>query len=73
MKRLKLTIEGMHCASCSTNIERSLKKIKGIHDVSISLMTKKGFVEVDDTVKEEDLKHAVARAGQYRLIKIEGL
>ncbi|MBS3081350.1 heavy-metal-associated domain-containing protein, partial [Candidatus Pacearchaeota archaeon] len=27
MKKIKLTIEGMHCASCAGNIERSLKKV----------------------------------------------
>ncbi|HLC78239.1 MAG TPA: cation transporter, partial [Candidatus Nanoarchaeia archaeon] len=37
MKKLKLTIEGMHCASCATNIEKSLKKVPGVKEVSVSV------------------------------------
>ena len=70
MKKIKLTIEGMHCASCSSNIERSLKKVNGIKNVSVSLMTRKGIVEAEDSVSEEDLKKAVARTG-YKVVKVE--
>jgi len=70
MKKLKITIEGMHCASCSSNIERSLKKVSGIKEVSISLMLKKGTIEADDSVSEEEIRKAVSKAG-YRVSKIE--
>lgn len=66
----KLFIEGMHCASCASNVERSLKKIKGVKSVNVSLMTRKAIVDVDSTVSDDDLKKAVARTG-YKLIKIE--
>jgi len=70
MKKLKITIEGMHCASCASNIERSLKKVSGIKEVSISLMLKKGTIEADDSVSEEEIRKAVSKAG-YRVSKIE--
>lgn len=70
MKKIKLTIEGMHCASCASNVERSLKKVSGVKEASVSLMLKKGTVETDNSVSDEELKKAVSRAG-YRLIKIE--
>jgi len=70
MKKVKLTIEGMHCSSCASNIERSVKKISGVKEASVSLMTKKGIIEAEDNVSEEDLKKAVARTG-YKVIKIE--
>jgi P-type Cu+ transporter len=66
----KITIEGMHCASCASNIERSLKKIAGVKEVSISLITKKAIIEVDEKVSDEDLKKAVARAG-YKVASID--
>jgi len=53
----------MHCASCALNIERSLSKVPGVKNPRISLLLKKGTVEVADNVKEEELKHAVKRAG----------
>jgi len=70
MKKIKLTIEGMHCASCASNIERSLKKVSGVKEVSVTLMLNKGTVEAEDSVSEEEIKKAVARAG-YKVLKIE--
>lgn len=65
-----ISIEGMQCASCSSNVERSLRKVPGIKDVSMSLMTKKAIIETDGKVSDEDLKMAVSRAG-YKAISIE--
>ncbi|MEK6929036.1 MAG: heavy metal-associated domain-containing protein [Nanoarchaeota archaeon] len=70
MKKIKLSIEGMHCSSCAGNVEKSIGKIPGVGNVSVSLMTKKGFVDADEKVSEEELRKAVARAG-YRVTKIE--
>ena len=70
MKKLKLTIEGMHCASCASNIEKSLKNTKGVKNASVSLMLKKGIVEADDKISEDELRKAVARAG-YKINRIE--
>ena len=60
----------MHCSSCVSNIERSLKKILGVRDVSVSLLLKKGTVECEDSITDEDIKKAVARAG-YKTKSIE--
>ena len=69
MKKIKLTISGMHCASCAGNIERSLKKVQGVKSCSVSLMTNKSVVEVEDNVSDEDLKKAVARTG-YKVVEV---
>ncbi len=70
MKKIKISIEGMHCSSCASNIERSIKKIPGIKECSVSLMLKKGTIECEDNVSEEDIKKAVAKTG-YKVVKIE--
>ena len=70
MKKLKLSIEGMHCASCASNIERSLKNVSGVKEANVTLMLKKGIVILEDSVSDEELKKAVARAG-YKVSKIE--
>jgi len=70
MKKIKMTITGMHCGSCAGNIERSLKKVAGVKSASVSMMTNKGIVEADDFVSEEEMKKAVARAG-YKVISVE--
>lgn len=66
----KILIEGMHCASCSSNVEKSLKKVSGVKEVSVSLMTNKAIVEVEDKVSEEELANAVKKAG-HKVIEIE--
>ena len=70
MKKYKITISGMHCASCASNIERSLKKVSGVKEASVSLMLKKGTAVCEDFVPEEELKKAVARAG-YKAVAME--
>ena len=70
MKKIKLKIEGMHCASCASNIERSLKKVPGIKEANVSLMTKKGIVESEENISDDELKKAVSRTG-YKLVAIE--
>ena len=70
MKKLKLTIQGMHCSSCASNIERSVGKVTGVKSVTVSLMTKKGFVEAEDSVSDKDIDKAVSRTG-YKLVSVE--
>ena len=65
-----MSITGMHCGSCAGNIERSLKKVAGVKTVSVSTMTNKGIVEIEDNVSEEELKKAVSRAG-YKVVAVE--
>ncbi len=70
MKKLKIRIEGMHCASCASNIERSLRKVNGVKEATVSVIGKKAFVQCDENIPQEELKKAVARAG-YKAISIE--
>ena len=70
MEKKKLLIEGMHCASCAGNVERALRKISGISNVSVSVLLKKAIVEYDGKISNEDFKKAVSSAG-YKLIKVE--
>lgn len=60
----------MHCASCAGNVERSLRKVQGVKNVSVSLMTNKSIVEAEDSVSEESLKQAVMRTG-YKALEIK--
>jgi copper chaperone CopZ len=70
MKKIKFSIEGMHCAACGGNVERSLKKVKGVKTARVSVMTNKGIIEAEDSVSEEELKAAVSKVG-YKVVKVE--
>ncbi len=63
MKKAKINIEGMHCASCASNVEKSLKKIKGIKNISVNAVIGKAFLEIDENIKEENVKKAIKDAG----------
>ena len=72
MKKATIIISGMHCASCSNNIEKSLKKLPGVKSATVSLLFKKGTVEVEDSVSAQALSDAVKRTGyQAKEIKFE--
>lgn len=70
MKKLKIHIEGMHCASCAANVERSLKRTAGVKEASVNLIMKKGYVHCEDDVSDEEIKKAVSRAG-YKAAHVE--
>ncbi|MFH1270459.1 MAG: heavy metal-associated domain-containing protein [Nanoarchaeota archaeon] len=70
MKKIKLTIEGMHCAACAGIAEKELRKVPGVKEVSVSVTTNKGFVYAEDSVSEESLKKAVAEAG-YKVVGVK--
>ena len=48
MKKTKLDITGMHCASCSTLINRALNKVDGVVKANVNLTTNKATVEFDE-------------------------
>lgn len=68
MKKLALKIVGMHCASCALNIESHVRKHPGTHSVSVNFATSKMFVEVEESVKEHDLRGIVEKLG-YRIVQ----
>jgi P-type Cu+ transporter len=62
MKKVKLDIEGMHCASCSKIVTSELEKI-GAKNVSVNPVSGKAFAEVSGDTSIEQLGKAVKDAG----------
>ncbi|WP_294614588.1 heavy metal translocating P-type ATPase [uncultured Gilliamella sp.] len=62
-------VEDMSCASCVSRVEKALKKIDGVIDVSVNLATEKATVAANANVKLESLMAAVDKAG-YHAVKI---
>ena len=51
-----LSIEGMHCASCSANVTRTLQKLAGVADVRVNLATQKASLTYEpDTLTREQI------------------
>lgn len=65
MSQLKTyTVKGMHCASCASIIERTVKKIPGVIDVSVGVGTEKAKVTFDpEKVSHEDMNEKLSPLG----------
>ena len=70
--KYKISISGMHCSSCASNTEKSLKKIPGVKNANVSLLLKKGTVETEENsnVSDDELRKAVSKVG-YKITGIE--
>ena len=53
-KRITLPITGMHCANCSTTIERNLKKLDGVAEANVNYAAEKATVIFDPSLLGED-------------------
>src|SRR3989344_5833686 len=71
MPKKNFRIEGMHCASCASKIEKAIKKIKGVKEASVNFATKKAYVEVDEN-KDNEIIKAVSIAGDYKAVSEQG-
>jgi Cu+-exporting ATPase len=46
--QIQIGIDGMHCASCSANVEKSLKALNGISVAHVNLALEEAMVEYDE-------------------------
>lgn len=59
-----LGITGMHCASCSRIIEKSLMKVPGVQKATVNFASQKAYIEHDPAkAPAEALEQAVIKAG----------
>src|SRR3989339_261244 len=64
MKKTDLNITGMHCASCTTLINRALSKTEGVSEANVNYATAKARVAYDENkLSEEDLIKVVKNKG----------
>jgi len=68
--RIKIEIDGMTCASCAGHVEKELKKISGVKNISVNAITGIAFADADKSVTEKHLKDAVINAG-YNPVSVE--
>lgn len=57
-------IEGMHCASCVSHVEKALQKVAGVESVSVNLATETATIRYDASAADlGNLAEAVEKAG----------
>lgn len=64
LEELKLDLGGMHCAACSTRIERVTGNLEGVNEASVNLAASSGsFVFDPSLVSRRDIRQAISNAG----------
>ncbi len=59
-EQVTLNIIGMHCASCSSNVEKATRKLKGMESASVNIATNKGtFIYNPEVLSLTDIKAAI--------------
>ena len=63
-KRVVLSIEGMHCASCALKIEEALKGSRGIREAVVNFAGEKAYVDYNPEVMSiSDMRKTVEQLG----------
>ena len=64
MKKVKFNITGMTCSSCSSHVEKAVRKLKGIKDVNVNLLSNSMVVVYNENILSNDnIIQAVKNAG----------
>ena len=64
MRTEKFSVTGMTCAACEANVTRSVKKLNGVSEVTVSLLANQMRVRFDEnTVGTAEILRAVTDAG----------
>lgn len=58
-----LEIEGMHCASCATIINRAVSKIDGVENANINVATNKALIEHSPNIRVEKIIQTIKSKG----------
>lgn len=64
MTKTKFDIQGMTCSSCSSHVERAVKKLEGIKSVNVNLLSNNMVVDYDENIlNDSKIIQAVIDAG----------
>lgn len=68
MKQEKIKIEGMMCGHCQMTVEKAIRNVKGVQDVSVNLGSKQAEVSYDPAITDSAaIRSAVIKAG-YKVV-----
>ena len=64
VSEIQLSVTGMTCANCAANIERGLRKLGGIKDVSVNFASETASVSFEETaVSLDDIYARIKKSG----------
>ncbi len=61
---ITLHIRGMHCASCAVTIDKVIKNLKGVSEVSVNYANEQALITFDtDQTSEQEINKAIEKLG----------
>lgn len=72
MEKVVYNVTGMSCSSCVASVENSVKKLEGVNEVSVSLLTNSMIVEYDEKLlSSSKIADIVTESGYETSVKGE--
>ena len=72
MKNVKFDIDGMTCSSCSAHVDRAVRKLNGVKEVNVNLLSNNMVVDYDEKkVTNDEIIKAVIDAGYTAIVSKE--
>ena len=71
MKRINLSLSGMHCSSCAMLVERTLAKTQGVQKAVVNFAAEKVLVDYDESAIDTRKIIAAIVAGGYGATEID--
>ncbi len=59
----KYVVTGMTCASCSSHVDKAVRKVDGVKDVTVNLLTNSMIVTYDNPATSSMIEKAVSESG----------
>ena len=59
MEEEKFDITGMSCAACSAHVHKAVSALKGVHEVSVNLLTNSMTLQKEEGVEDSQIVEAV--------------
>ena len=59
----KFDVTGMTCSACSAHVEKAVRGVQGVSEVSVNLLTNSMVVESDAPLEQDVIVKAVEHAG----------
>ena len=70
----KFDVTGMTCSACSSRVEKCVRRLDGVKDVSVNLLTNSMQVEYEEgDTSDEKIIDAVVHAGYGASVKESGI
>ncbi len=63
MEKQKFNVQGMTCSACSARVENAVRKLDGVKEVAVNLLTNSMVVEYNAPLTADKIMNAVADAG----------